>query len=92
MERWALGAVSSRRLKPLASPPYEDAFAHLTALALNASGTADGLVPGNGDNPACQVVGRTVRDGDRVWTPDTPRHPQADAPGPADSHAPGVRD
>lgn len=48
-----------------------DAFARLTSLAHNPSGTGDDLTLGYGYNPAGQIVGRTVSDGDYVWTPAT---------------------
>ncbi len=48
-----------------------DAFARLTSLAHNASGTGDDLTLGFGYNPAGQITGRTVSDDAYVWTPAT---------------------
>lgn len=48
-----------------------DAFARLTSLAHDASGTGNDLTLGYGYNPAGQIVGRTVSDDDYVWTPAT---------------------
>jgi hypothetical protein len=67
-----VGSGQLTTTETLASTPYQDAFAHLTALVPNPPGTAAGLAPGNGDNPAGPVAGRMVRDGDHVWTPATP--------------------
>jgi RHS repeat-associated protein len=48
-----------------------DAFARLTSLAHNASGSGDDATLGFAYNPAGQITGRSVSDDDYVWTPTT---------------------
>lgn len=48
-----------------------DAFARLTSLAHNASGSSDDVTLGFAYNPAGQIVGRTVSDDDYIYTPAT---------------------
>ncbi len=48
-----------------------DAFARLTSLAHDASGSGDDVTLGFSYNPAGQIVGRTVSDGDYVYAPAT---------------------
>ena len=48
-----------------------DAFARLTSLAHDASGSSDDVTLGFGYNPVGQIISRTVSDGDYVYTPAT---------------------